>query len=323
MFALNENREIKGPLMSDVLGSTLIEMASNDPNVLLFSADLAKACGLGEFITQLPDQMFDCGIQEANMIGTAAATSEAGMIPFAHTFAAFASRKCIDQIFLAACYPQLNLKIIGSDPGITATTNGASHMGLDDMGMLNSFHNITLLDPSDSIMLRELLLAAKNQYGVHYIRQFRKCDEKIYREGSKFEIGKGNILKDGEDVTIIATGIEVPEAMEAAELLAKDKIDARIVDMFTWRPIDRALILRCAKETGAIVTAENHILSTGLGSIVASIVAEEYPVPMGYIGVNERFGEVGSLEFLKKKFNMKADDIAEKARQVIKRKRLR
>lgn len=312
--------ETKGKLKRQVMVDTLLEIMEKDPRVAVLDADLASASGLAAVKEKYPDRFFDCGIQEANMVGTAAGMSEGGTIPFTHTFACFASRKCIDQIFLSACYAGLNVKMIGSDPGITAATNGGSHQGMEDMGTLISLNNITLIDATDSVMLADLLPKIKDRYGVHYIRVYRRDDTQIYAPGSTFEIGKGNVLRDGGDATIIASGIEVAEALKAAELLSKQGIDARVVDMFTWRPLDDELVIRCAKETGAIVTAENHVLASGLGRAVAGVVVRNCPVPMDFIGVNECYGEVGSLPFLMKKFKMTAEDIAQKVIETVARK---
>lgn len=320
MLKLCRNREEPSSTFKQIFPEELIAIAEENPNVVAFDADLANASGLREFADRYPERFFECGIQEANMAGTAAASSEAGLIPFAHTFAAFAARKCIDQVFLAGCYAQLDLKLIGSDPGVTAATNGGSHQAMEDMGIFMGLPNITLLEPSDGVLFRFLLRQMAQRRGVFYLRSNRKETRWLYDEASTFELGKGNVLRDGTDVTLIASGIEVYEALDAAELLQDQGISARVVDMFCWRPIDRELIVRCAQETGAIVTAENHAVASGLGSAVANVVVQEYPVPMSFIGVNERFGEVGSIAFLQKKFCMDAQSIAAQALAVINRK---
>ncbi len=311
----------KAAPFKEIIGDVLIELAEEDPRVLVFDADLVNASGLRKFADKYPNRLVDCGIQEANMTGVAAAASEAGVIPFAHTFSAFAARKCVDQIFLAACYSKLDLKLIGSDPGITAATNGGSHQGMEDMGILMSLNNITLLEPSDGIMYRWMLREIKNTSGVFYVRTNRKEDREIYEKDTVFELGKGKVLRDGADAAIIASGIEVYEALEAAEMLEKENLSVRVVDMFCWRPIDQELILQCAEETGAIVTAENHVTATGLGSAVANVIVNNCPVPMEFVGVRERFGEVGSIPFLMKKFEMDASAIAEKVRKAVERKK--
>lgn len=310
----------KSVSFKEIIGDVLIDLAKEDSRVLVFDADLVNASGLRKFADKYPERLIDCGIQEANMVGMAAAASEAGVIPFAHTFAAFAARKCVDQIFLAACYSKLDLKLIGSDPGITAATNGGSHQGMEDMGILRNLNHITLLEPSDGVLFRWMLREVKHTPGVFYIRTNRKEERQLYKEGTPFELGKGNVLQDGRDATIIASGIEVYEALDAAKILEEKGIYVRVVDMFCWRPVDKELIIRCARETGAIVTAENHTTATGLGSAVASVVVNNDPVPMEFVGVTERFGEVGSIAFLQKKFKMDAQSIVKKVETVIGRK---
>lgn len=314
-------KNTKTKAMRDVLAEELIGLAAKDERIAVLDADLIGASGLKAFQKAYPERTFDCGIQEADMVGIAAGMSESGIIPFTHTFACFASRKCIDQIFLSACYSKLNVKMIGTDGAICSATNGGSHQGMEDMGILNSLNNITLIDMTDSVMLKKLLPVIKDEYGVVYFRIYRRGENVVYGENAEFTIGKGNILVEGTDATVIASGIEVPEALEAAELLAAEGIHIRVVDMFTWRPLDKELIIDCAEKTGAIVTAENHCIASGLGHAVSAVVAEECPVPMGYIGVNEQYGEVGDLGFLKQKFNMTAADIAEKVRCVMKKKK--
>ena len=211
--------------------------------------------------------------------------------------------------------------MIGSDGAITATTNGGSHQGMEDMGILSNLNNITLIDPSDANMMRALLPKVAETYGMFYVRQHRKGTDAVYTPDSTFEIGKGNVLREGTDATIIASGIEVGEALKAAEDLEKRGISVRVVDMFTWKPLDKELIVESARKTGAIVTAENHGLATGLGHAVAAVVAEECPVPMGFIGVDEQYGEVGDLQYLMKKFRMTAEDIAKKVQMTILKKK--
>ncbi len=315
---LKENKKL--PLIKDLVGTVLCDMIKEDPRVLVFEADLARAGGTAAVNNNCPENFINCGIQEANMVGMAAASSESGAIPFTHTFGSFATRKTIDQIFMAACYPKMNLKMLGSDPGITASTNGGSHQAMEDMGIAMGLNNITLVEPSDGIMFEKVMRMMKDTYGVFYLRSHRKADKQIYAEDAKFEFGKGCLLREGTDATIIASGIEVEQAMIAADVLQEEGISVRVIDMWCWRPIDRELIIESAQKTGAIVTAENHVLATGLGSAVARVVAEECPVPMGYIGINEHYGEVGSVAFLMEKFKMDAASIADKVRLVIAKK---
>jgi len=305
--------------MKDVLSETLCEMGAEDRRVVVFDADLAGPSGTAVFGKKFPERFFDCGIMEANMAGAAGGISESGAIPFIHSFSAFASRKCMDQIFMAMCYPKANVKILASDPGITAQDNGGSHQGMEDMGMLMGLHNITLLEPADDVAFRWMLRTVKDTWGVHYIRFFRRAQDSIYDQDTQFELGKANILRDGSDVTIFASGIEVREALTAADLLAAKGIRARVADMFTWKPIDEQMIVRCARETGAIVTAENHSEDNGLGHAVAAVLAQTVPCPCEFIGIHE-FGEVGDLPFLLRRFGLGAESIAAAAEKAIARK---
>jgi transketolase len=284
-------------------------------------ADLMKSMGMIPFLKAYPERTFDVGIQEANMIGVAAGLSATGKIPFAHSFAPFASRRCFDQVFLSCGYARLNVRVIGSDPGITAAYNGGTHMPFEDMGLMRLVPDITILEPVDATMLKDLVKQTAVQYGVFYIRLLRKNAIRIYAEGSSFEIGKGVQLKEGMDVTIFATGIMVSESLRAAEILGGQGISARVVNLFTLKPIDRELITQCARETGAIVTAENHNIINGLGSAVAEVLVENTPVPMERIGVKDSFGEVGPVDYLAKRFEMTADDIVKAVKKVMTRKK--
>lgn len=306
--------------MRTVYCQTMMELAGNDQRVVVLDADLMSSMGMIPFGKAFPERTFNVGIQEANMIGVAAGLSATGKIPFAHSFAPFASRRCFDQIFLSCGYAKLNVRIVGSDPGVTAAFNGGTHMPLEDLGILRTVPNITLLEPTDSIMLRDLIKQTAGLYGVFYIRLLRKSAMKIYEEGSTFEIGKAVEVKAGSDVTIIATGIMVEEALKAADSLAVEGINARVLNMFTLKPIDKEAIIRAAQETGAIVTAENHNIINGLGSAVAEVIAENVLVPLERVGVNDHFGEVGPQNFLQEKFGLTAANIMDKVKKAIARK---
>ncbi len=306
--------------MRGVYAKTMAAMAEKDGRVVALDSDLAMPIGMSGFGKQFPDRLIDCGIMEANMTGVAAGMSARGCIPFTHTFACFQSRKCLDQIFLSAGFANLNVKFIGSDPGILALYNGASHMALEDMGILRNIPNLTLLEPSDSVMLASLLEQVKDTYGLFYIRMNRKDAVTLYDPGTQFQIGKGLVLRSGRDVTIFASGIMVDQALLAADLLAAEKIEATVVDLFTWKPIDEELVVRCAKETGAVVTAENHKVASGLGSMVGNVLLEHCPVPLGRVGIGDTYGEVGTLPYLMERFRLRACDIAQTAKETIARK---
>ncbi|HHW31746.1 MAG TPA: transketolase family protein [Clostridiaceae bacterium] len=306
--------------MRDVYCNTLIELAAKNKNIVVLDADLAKSMGMMPFKKAFPDRFFDVGVQEANMIGTAAGLSATGKVPFAHSFTAFASRRCYDQIFISCAYAKLNVRIIGSDAGITAAYNGGTHMSFEDIGIMRNIPGITILEPVDSVMLKDLIEQTVDLYGVFYIRLLRRNAIKVYEEGSRFEIGKGIQIKDGKDVTIIATGIMVDEALKASEKLEEEGISAGVVNIFTLKPIDKEIIIKCARETGAIVTAENHSILNGLGSAVAEVLSESCPVYLERVGVKDLFGEVGPVDYLKKRFEMTHEDIVKSAKKVIERK---
>lgn len=320
MITISQAHETEKKVMREVYCETLQRMAEEDKRVVVVEADLAAPIGTVPFAKQFPERFFDCGVQESNMVGIGAGLSAAGMVPFAHTFAAFAARRCLDQVFVSACYARLNLKLVGSDPGITALYNGGTHMGLEDMGAFLGIPDITLVEPADTAMLEDLLRTAKDTYGVFYIRMNRKNAVQIYEKGSHFEVGKGVTLREGTDVTLMSSGILVAESLKAADILAAQGVSARVVNLFTWKPLDEGLVERCAYETGAIVTAENHQLANGLGKCVAGVVCATHPVPMGFIGAQDRFGEVGDMPYLLERFALRAEDIAAKALETVARK---
>ncbi len=313
-------KKIESIEMRKVYCETMIEMAAEDSRVVALDCDLVSPIGMTGFQKAYPERMINCGIMEGNMAGVAAGMSARGCIPFAHTFSCFQSRKCVDQLFLSAGFADLNVKLVGSDPGIMALYNGASHMGLEDMGILQNIPNLTLVEPCDAVQLEAVLKEAKETYGLHYIRMNRKNATTIYDKSTEFKIGKGLVLKEGTDVTLIGSGIMVELVLEAAKLLEEEGISATVVDMFTWKPLDEELVVECAKKTGAIVTAENHRIETGLGSAVANVLSETVPVPLGRIGVGNVYGEVGVLPYLLERFEMTPADIVKKAKETIARK---
>jgi transketolase len=298
----------------------LIEAAKKDERIVSINCDLSSSCGTKAFAAAFPERSFNVGIQEANGCGMAAGLSAAGMIPFFHSFAVFSSRRICDQIFLSCAYAGLNVKIIGCDAGVSATYNGGTHMAFEDVGILRMIPHITILEPTDAVMMKSLTRQMAETYGVFYMRTVRKQTVRIYKEGTAFTIGKAVTLLAGCDATIIATGQEVIEALRAAEYLAQSGVRVRVVDMFTLKPIDAPCVIACAKETGAIVTAENASVFGGLGSAVAAVLAENCPVPMERVGVEDEFGEVGDADYLKKRFNLTWRTIVEKTNRAIARK---
>lgn len=306
--------------MKATFAAVMDELAAADPAVVYFDCDVLNSTGMLDFCKKYPDRGVDCGIQEANMIGVAAGASAVGLKPFTQTFGPFAARRVIDQIYISAAYAKLNVRMFGCDAGVTASYNGGTHMPIEDMGLLRTIPDVILLEPTDSVMLADLMRQAKDMYGVFYFRTTRKVTDQIFEEGSTFEIGKAVTLRDGTDLTLITSGYCVSDTMAAAEMLEKEGISARVLNIFTWKPIDTAAIIAAAKETGAIVTVENHNIINGLGSAVAEVVVENHLVPMKRIGVPDRFGEVGSIDYLKEIFGMTRDDIISAAKEVCARK---
>lgn len=306
--------------MRKVFCDTMIEVAKKNEKVVLLDADLMAAMGTKPFQAEFPDRTIDCGIQEANMIGVAAGLSATGFIPFAHTFGPFATRRACDQIFMSCAYAKQNVKIIGSDPGVTAALNGGTHMPFEDLGIMRGIPGMTVIEPADSTVIADMVRKVADIYGMHYIRLVRKNAPKVYEESSTFDIGKAVQIRDGKDVTIIACGICVAEAIKAAAILEQEGITARVLDMFTIKPIDKEAVIAAAKDTGAIVTAENHSINNGLGSAVAEVLGENIPTPIVRIGSQDEFGEVGPVDYLKERFGMTAENIVAAAKKVIAKK---
>ncbi len=307
--------------MRQVYAKTITGMIDEGEPVVALDADLMRAIGLLPYQKDYPDNILDCGIAEANMMGVAAGLSLEGFVPFPHSFAVFSSRRSIDQVFMSGAYAKLNIKVVGSDPGICAGLNGGTHQAFEDVALMRCVPGMTIVEPTDGAMVRDLTRQAAKTYGMFYIRMNRLKVEKIYEEGSAFEIGKAVQLRDGQDATIIAAGREVIEVLKAAEELRAKGIQVRVLDMFTIKPIDQEAIIRAAKETGAVITAENHNIIGGLGSAVAEVLAEHCPVPLERVGVQDEFGEVGPVSWLKERFGLSAEYIVQKTEKALLRKR--
>lgn len=255
------------------------------------------------------------------MIGVAAGLSAGGKKPYCHTFGPFASRRCYDQLFLSVAYAGNSVRVIGSDPGVTAAYNGGTHMPFEDMALLRAIPGSTVIDITDAAMLEFVLRTTKDRQGLTYIRTSRKSFPAVYSADHPFEIGKGEVLRQGGDITIIACGLMVGEAMKAAEQLAGQGVDAHVVDMYTVKPLDAALVEKCAKETGAILTTENHNVIGGLGDAVgAAVLASGIPCKVHKHGVNDVFGSVGTQPDLQEHYGLTAAKIAEVAKALLARK---
>lgn len=306
--------------MRDAYCQTMMELAKENKNIVALDADLMGAMGMKPFQAEFPEQTVDCGIQEANMIGVACGLSAVGKIPFAHTFGPFATRRACDQVFMSGVYAKSNVKIVGSDPGITAQLNGGTHMPFEDMGIMRSMPTMTVLEPTDIVMLKWMMRELTCQYGMAYMRLVRKDCVKVYDENTVFEWGKAPVLKEGTDLTIISSGYCVAESLKAAQILKEQGISARVINMYCWKPLDEQAVLKAARETGAIVTAENHNVINGLGCAVSEVLAKNLPVPMEMIGAQDEFGEVGPISYLSERFKMNAPYIAEAAKKAVARK---
>lgn len=306
--------------MRKVYCDTMIALAKEDPRIVDVEADLTGAHGMKPFKAAYPDRSFNVGIAEANMVGVAAGLSACGKIPFVHSFATFASRRCFDQIAISVCYAGLNVKIVGSDPGVGAELNGGTHMALEDMGIMRTLPGMTVFEPTDSVQLRKALPAIVEHEGPVYIRLFRRQAENVFGDDYEFDLGKADLLRDGTDVTLIASGVCVANALQAAEMLAGEGLSARVLNMHTIKPVDAEAVIRAASETGALVTAENHNVIGGLGSAVAEVLAERRPTPLERVGVKDHFGQVGKAPYLMGVFGITAEDIAKAARKAVARK---
>ncbi len=320
MIKVIYNGENAAVAVRDRLAAAMGELMAADERICYLDADLMSSIGMSRVAKQYPERVIDCGIQEANMIGVACGLSAVGKIPFAHSFGIFASRRCFDQLFLSAAYAGNSLRVIGSDAGVCAEYNGGTHMPLEDITLIRAIPGSRILDISDGEMIYDIIKKTAYMDGFTYIRTPRKASRALYAEGSEFTIGKGIVVKEGSDVTIIASGIMVAEALEAAKLLSAQGISAAVIDMFTVKPLDEVLVLEYAEKTGCIVTAENHNATGGLGGAVAELLAQKRPTVQEFIGVGQRFGEVGPMSYLKEQFGLTAEDIAEKARRAIARK---
>ncbi len=315
--------------MSDVIkkatresyGEALVAMAEKYPNLVVLDADLAAATKTGTFKKAYADRFYDCGIAEANMMGVAAGLAAAGMIPFASSFAMFAAGRAFEIVRNSIGYPHLNVKIGATHAGISVGEDGATHQCCEDIALMRTIPGMTVINPADDTEAKAAVAAALELDGPVYCRFGRLAVPVINDpETYKFEIGKGVLLRDGSDITVVATGLMVNEALNAAEALAGEGISVRVINIHTIKPLDKEIILKAAKETGSIVTAEEHSIIGGLGSAVAEAVCEACPVPVRRIGVNDTFGHSGPAVDLLKQFGLSAEHIAEVVREAVKAK---
>ena len=306
----------------DGLALTLNELMAEDKSICYIDCDLCGCINTKQLLKNYPDRAFEAGIAEGNAAGVAAGMAATGKKVFFHSFGTFSSRRCYDQIYMSAAYAGLSVRVLGSDAGVTAAFNGGTHMPLEDAAMYLSIPTATVLDPCDYDQLASITKGLVNVEGVSFTRFVRKDVIRVYDEGSEFEIGKGVVLheSDKDQATIITSGIMVDEALKAYEALAAEGITVRVIDMFTWKPLDEELVLKAAKETGAIVTAENHNVTCGLGSVVANCLAKNAPTVQEFVGVQDEFGQVGPQDFLMDTYGLRAANIVEAVKKAISRK---
>lgn len=304
----------------DAYGQALAALGAINDKVVVLDADLSKSTKTNEFKKVFPERFFNIGIAEQNLLGTAAGFAAAGKIPFASSFAVFAVGRAYDQIRNSIAYPKLNVKIAATHAGLTVGEDGGSHQMLEDLALMRALPNMTVLVPADGEETKQAVMAAAAYEGPVYIRLGRPKVPALFDDTYQFEIGKGVVLRDGSDVTLVATGIMVSKAVEAAETLAAEGISAAVVNMSTIKPLDNELMVQMAQKTGAVVTCEEHNIYGGLGSAVAEVLVENCPVPMARVGVEDSFGESGLPDQLLEKYGLTADNIAAKAKAVIARK---
>lgn len=295
----------------EAYGKALVKLGEKNDNIVVLDADLSKSTKTHDFKIEFPDRFFNMGIAEQNLIGAACGLSTAGKIPFASTFAMFATGRAYEVIRNSVCYPKLNVKVCATHAGLTVGEDGASHQSIEDIALMRVIPNMTVLVPADAEETEQMIFAAAEYEGPVYVRLGRSGVPALFDDNYKFEIGKGSVLKEGSDVTIIACGIMVAEALDAQAQLALDGISARVINMSTIKPIDKDLILESAKKTKLIVTAEEHSVIGGLGSAVSEVVAEEVPAIIKKVGVKDTFGESGTPAELLKKYGLTSDDIVE------------
>ena len=302
----------------EAYGKALVELASTNKNVVVLDADVSKSTKTADFKAVAPERFFNMGIAEANMMGVAAGLSTCGKIPFASTFAMFAAGRAFEQIRNSICYPNLNVKICATHAGLTVGEDGASHQAIEDLSLMRSVPNMTVINPADAVETVAAIKAIAEMQGPCYVRLGRMPVANVNDEANyKFELGKGVTLAEGTDATIIATGIMVEIALEAKEILSKEGINVRVINIHTIKPIDTDLIIKAAKETGAIVTAEEHSVIGGLGSAVTEVVSENCPVPVKRVGVNDKFGESGKPNELLVAYGLTSEAIANKVKEAI------
>lgn len=303
-------------------GETLVELGAVNKNVVVVGGDTTQSLKTSLFGDKYPERFFNVGIAETNVVSIAVGLALSGKIPFASTYAAFIPGKCVDQIRNAIAYEKVNVKIVASHGGLSVGPDGGSHQQIEDYAIIRAIPNMQLLAPADEIATRKLVFSVAEIHDPVYMRIARPKTPLVYEKNNvDMKIGRSNVVRDGSDVTVIACGLMVPEAVETSDTLKSSGISCRVIDMFTLKPIDSDAIVKAAKDTGAIVTAEEHNIYGGLGSAVSEVLVENYPVPMRRVGVKDVFGESGEHDELLAKYGLKATDITRATQELVKEKR--
>jgi transketolase len=304
----------------ETYGKILVELGRQNKDIVVLDADVSPSTMTNFFAREFPERFFNCGLEEQNMIGIAAGLAASGKIVFATTFVVFVVCRCFDQLRLCISQPNLNVKIVATHSGISVGEDGTSHQAIEDLALCCALPSFTVVVPADAIETAGAIRVAASDYGPFYIRLSRPKTPIVYPEGYHFTLGKAVTMRQGNDATVIAMGIMVAKALEAADTLARQGIDCRVINMHTLKPLDEAAIVNAASETGAIVVAEEHLAQGGLGSRIAQIVAKEKPVPMGFVNLGDRYAVSGKSEELLQRYGLTARDIEESVKSVVKRK---
>jgi transketolase len=306
--------------LRETYGQTLVELGMENPDIVALDADLCRSTMTRLFAREFPERFFDCGIAEQNMIGIAAGLAASGKIPFASTFAVFAPGRCFDQIRMSIAQPQLNVKLVTTHGGISVGEDGTSHQSIEDLSLIGSLPGFTVVVPADAIETAQAVKTAAAHFGPFYIRLCRPKLPLVYTEDYRFNLGKAVTMRGGGDATIIAIGLMVKAALDAAKNLERERVYCRVLNMSTLKPIDEAAIIKAAAETGAIVTAEEHLEHGGLGSAVARVVAQHQPVPMELVAIKDTYAKSGKPAELLERYGLTAKDIERGVKSAIKRK---
>ena len=308
--------------LREAYGKTLVELGKINKDIVVLDADLSVSTKTNLFAKEFPDRFFDMGVAEQDMISTAAGLATCGKIAFASTFAVFGSGRAWEQVRMSVAYTRLNVKVVVTHAGITTGEDGASHQAIEDIAIMRVIPNMTVIVPADAIETAKVIKAAVEFHGPAYIRLSRTATPIVYEnENYNFQIGRGVVMKEGKDVTIIACGLMVATSLDAAAQLEKEGISVKVVNLHTIKPLDKEIIINCARETGAIVTAEEHNIIGGLGGAVAEVLGENYPAPMARVGIKDMFGESGKPDELLVKYGLMPENIIDAVKSVLARKK--